>query len=226
MPNQTLAFAIQLAQLVTYVFGAITVVVACMGVSAWRRQLVGTRRIQLAERALSLFYKARDRFLWFRARGIFSDELEDIERLEGEAESQYSARRTVAVGLRRFYKGGDVFADIESLQYEFAAVFGLDSAAAFTKMKSATSAFVAAGNTLIDLRKQIVEFGANRQLIPAHLSDDAVGLGKQFWGAGDGSDDVAQNLREAVSEIERICRPILQSPSWTARVKGILARKS
>src|SRR4051794_1314561 len=100
MPNENLAPAIQIAQLITYVLSAITVVVACLSVNVWRRQLVGTRRIQLAERALGLFYKARDAFAWFRARVIFSDELDAIERLDDETKEHYQSRRTVAVGLR------------------------------------------------------------------------------------------------------------------------------
>jgi hypothetical protein len=224
MSHPDLAFAVQLAQLVTYVFGAITVVIACLGLSAWRRQLVGTRRIQLAEKALGLFYKARDRFTWFRARGIFSNELEEVARLDGETDGQFEARKSVAVGLKRFYKGADVFSEIESLQYEFAAVFGVDALTAFSKMKSATSAFLAAGHTLIEVKRQIAEYPGGPIHAPRNLADDAQALSAQFWGADKGTDDVAKDLHEAIERIESTCKPILQPPRFGARALAILSR--
>lgn len=68
--------------LVQMVMVLITSFVAVSGLTAWRRQLVGKRKGEIAEQALVSFYKARDVFKWARTPAVLTGEGESRKPAE------------------------------------------------------------------------------------------------------------------------------------------------
>lgn len=219
--SATLTFWIQVAQLITYAFGALTVAVGFVGLTTWRRQILGARRIQLAERGLALFYEARDALSWIRNRGMISTELDAVARIDGEEEDEYLMRRGVMVGFKRYLSYGELFAKIDALRYEFAAVFGKDALEPFRLLKSATSSFIEAGKVLIPVQQQAAEYAKDTMKEAGQLREQVVALRAEYWG-DDESDKVSIAASRAIRAIETICEPVIDPQHrWYSRLFDI-----
>src|SRR5206468_9776871 len=91
---------------------AVTAGFAIAGLSAWRRQLVGKRKIEIAEDTLVAVYKVRDAFTYLRSSGAFTTEGQSRPNRENETESVRSLRDTYFVPLERMQATSDAFAQL------------------------------------------------------------------------------------------------------------------
>lgn len=62
------------AEAITAASAAVTAVSVAWGISAWRREYVGKRRIELAESVLALFYEAEEAVKAIRSPFAYSGE--------------------------------------------------------------------------------------------------------------------------------------------------------
>lgn len=159
------------------------------------------RRTEIAEQALTAFYEARDVFVLARSRGIFGGEGTSRTPAEGESKSQQERRNTYFVPIERLTRDKELFARLQSIRYKFAAYFGEPAVQPF-------SAVMEIHNDIMSSASVLIEITHDDDFHPIGPSEEPLrnALG---WGPASRPDDTDRKMDKAISDMENICRPIL-----------------
>jgi hypothetical protein len=190
------------------VISSVSVLIAALsfvaGVSAWKREFVGKRRIELAESVLAMFYEAEDAIREIRNPFSFGGEGKTRKRAENEREEESQLLDQAYVVFERYQKREQFFAQLRSMRYRYMAAFGSSAAEPFDELaKVLNEIFIAARmlGTHYWPRQGRVEMKAKE--FQKHLDDmhrhEAV-----FWYMGDDQDAITPRVRNAVKKVEAI----------------------
>jgi hypothetical protein len=199
----SLAWWDEIVPLVQAVVVLITGYVAVRGLNAWREQVVGKRKAELAELVLVSFYAARDAFQWVRTGVFMEGEGEARQPGGGEAEQVRKMRNTYSIPLERLAHERELFAKLRAQRYAFRAYFGEKASQPFEALFKAYATIQATASTLI----QVSHFD---QMQPSVAEARDAMLNTLGWGRRERPDDMDKSIDAAVSEIEALCKPILE----------------
>jgi hypothetical protein len=217
MWDQVLEHAPQILQAISI---AVTAVFAIIGLNAWRRQIIGKRRLEVAEEALLAAYKVRDAMSYIRSSGSFGGEGRTRPRAEGEKENGLArAKDTYFVPLERIHRTSDDFAAFQKARLLCVVHFGADAGEPFDAIIGARNSVSIAAGMLVGM---VGGFGAERQqpfmeVLKARIWEGyaaAAAAGATAAGAGGDiarDDAIANSVAEAVARIEALCRPHLKA---------------
>lgn len=183
--------------------------IAIIGVSAWRAEMVGRRRAEVAESALAHFYEARD-IIQEARNPFYGSEGQTRPRAPGEAESQAGLLDSYYAPAERLFKKNEFFAQFLASRYSFMAVFGRKSAEPFdTTLRSRNSVFIASQMLIRSTRDRDYEHAPNEE-----ARQQAVKRRQEWeseiWSVGDASDTIQANMNAAVAAMESFCRPVIE----------------
>jgi hypothetical protein len=124
-------------------------VMAYIGINAWRREMLGRKKADLAEEVLAGFYETRDALRWVRSP--LSDSTESESRIPEENEDPATKRRldSYFVPIARLNKHNEHFAKLQSIKYRFMAYFGAEAEQPFNKLSSVRQKIVLDASSLI-----------------------------------------------------------------------------
>jgi len=122
------------AEAITAVSAAVTAGSVVWGISAWRREYVGKRQIELAESVLELFYEAEDAIREIRSPFSFTGEGSTRKKGEHESEEESRSLNNAYVVFERYQKREKLFAELRSLRYRMMATFGASAATPFDSL--------------------------------------------------------------------------------------------
>lgn len=181
---------------------------ALVGIDAWRREIRGRRRFELAEEVLALFYEARDRIAFMRS--IFGTEGEGSSRQANpnELPETKQALDRAYVLFERYQSSQQTFSRLHALRYRFMSVFDPSSGKPFDDLRVVLNElFVAARmlGLLWDPSKQHFRTEVDRQRHEAHLTQYL----PVFWAMTTEKDVIAERVDGIIAQIEGICGPIL-----------------
>ena len=163
---------------------------AIRGVDAWRAEIVGRRKAELAEEVLTQFYRARDVLIWARLPDRPIDAVpQDVDR-DRRHQSHVSP-------IERLAQESALFSELQASRYRFMAYFGEDSAHPFEQMRAIRGEVISSAQSLIrDPDALASETERDRW-------EDAIG-----W--VDQRDDVlAHRLADTIAQVEHVCRPLI-----------------
>jgi len=183
--------------------GLITACLAIYAVSAWRRDFLGRRRIELAEEVLSLFYKARDVILAIRSPGSFGEETQDRKPEPGENDDQRRARDLSFLFGHRYNQHIDLFSKIQATRYQFMARFGTGSVQPFNDIHAVIVQLLVAARTLYSLT-QFLQTGLTTQ----STLDGVAKCKADLFGVVE-PDPIRVKVDKIISDIEAITLPII-----------------
>lgn len=190
---------------------------AIWGITAWRREHVGKRRIDLAEEVLTLAYQARDVVKAIRFLPEGSNEGSTREPMPDETATETRMLNYAFVEFERCTQSADLFAKLRSLRYRFMAQHGRASGKPFDQLDSIRSEFL---RRFQDMAMEIDQL--RRKRFSDEKSDDVykAELG-QLWDQWherrwseeyqDGKDLVLQRFDNAVSDLEKECCKVIGS---------------
>jgi hypothetical protein len=183
---------------------AITAYFAVKGLNAWRRQLLGKRRIEIAEEALVAAYKVKNAMSYIRSPGSFGGEGGTRPRVEGENEDLARVKDSYFVPLERMQKTSPDFAEFEKMRLLCQVHFGVDATKPFDEILKARHKVVVAARVLISTADdRAVQQGFREQ-----LRGD---IWESYGSGGDVvSDAIVKSVTGAVEQIEAMCRPHLK----------------
>jgi hypothetical protein len=191
-----------LAQYITAISVALAALSFVVGVSAWKREFVGKRRIELAESVLSLFYEAEDAIRQIRSPSAGLDEGKTRQRGQNESEEVSDLLDQAYVAFERYQKREQLFAQLRATRYRFMAAFGADASKPYDELDAAVREILVAARMLGThywQRQGRVAMSENE--FKRHLVEmqryEAV-----FWSVGD--DQMAERVHTAVGEVEAI----------------------
>lgn len=149
----SLAWFKEAASLVQACLVSVTAVVTLLGVNAWRQQMIGKRKAELAEQVLISFYEARDVFIWARSWGILGGESESRTSSDDEDEKIKQQRNTYFIPIERLTQQKELFSKLRAQQYAFKAYFGEDTVKPFNILNQAHNTIIGAASTLIEIAR-------------------------------------------------------------------------
>jgi hypothetical protein len=185
---------------------------AIYGIGSWRREYVGKKQAELAEEVLCLFYEARDAVQHIRNPFSHGNEGTTRKADENETPEQKEAYDSAYVLIERFNTHIELFNKMHSVRYRFMAQFGKD-----------------AGKPFEDLRKILNEIQVSARALGRAWADQYRNfrtekqetehynfIRKQenvFWEGLPEEDTIKPKVENCIDDIEKICRPIIDSKS-------------
>lgn len=166
---------------------------ALRGVGAWRSELVGRRKAELAEDVLAQFYRARDVLIWAR--------LPDRPlQPEPPSDDRDQRHQSHASPIERLTQESALFSELQASRYRFMAYFGEGSAHPFEEMRAIHNEVISSAEALIrDPNEHASDAERDRW-------EDAIG-----W-VDDGDDTLARRLADTIAAVEQVCRPLIADP--------------
>lgn len=201
-------FTLHLTEMASNVAVLVAAIVAVAGINSWRSQLRGTKRYELSEEVLALFYQMRDAFHDIRIGLVWKGEGESRERRPGESDAERRAKERAHVVVERFDKHGELFARLNAVRYRFRAQFGCSRPDPFDDL----------GSLLKKLMLAAREYGRLAAIDESALSEEKreahVKLLAKHESVIDSSlheaDEFGAKIDALVARMEEICRPIIQ----------------
>ena len=200
--------------MITEILQTISVFSACVaiivGVDAWRREFIGKRRIELAEDVLTLFYEAQDAIRYIRNPFSNTAESEGRQKSEDEDPKDSLALDRAYVVFARYEKKMEVFNRLQAIRYRFIARFSPEATGAFDQLNLVTRKIFSAAGLLgrVYWRKQDQAFRTEKQF--NNFQENAEKYEGIFWEGSSDPDPINPLVQKAITDIERICRPIIE----------------
>lgn len=108
--------------------------IALYGLSTWKKEHIGKKKVELAEDVLTSFYEAFDVIKHIRFNGGFSYESDQIVKNDSESAKQYEARKKASVIYYRYKEHSELFHKIRSMRYRVRAQFGYEQEKLFDEL--------------------------------------------------------------------------------------------
>ncbi len=194
------------SEAITAVSAAVTAGSVVWGISAWRREYVGKRRIELAETILALFYEAEEVIKAIRSPLGHTGEGKTRKRRENETEQQAELLDQAYVVFERYQSREKLFAELMSLKYRAMAVFGPSSKVPFETVNRVINEIFSAARILGRhyWPKQGKHFRSEEEF--EKFSKKLEEFENIFWEPGVEDDKIGPQVRRAVEKIEAITK--------------------
>jgi hypothetical protein len=174
-------------------------IAAIWGISAWRREAIGRRKIELAEEVYCLFYQARDAIGHIRNSVGYFGEGSSREPLPNETESQKSARDTYYTTIERYNKHSELFGKLYSKKYAFQYYFGEKGIKPYDDLYKIVNRIIVSAKMLISVQ--------SKDDVKDHsesLSKKIQCWEKDIWDYYEGEDEINVKIGEIMNSIEQI----------------------
>lgn len=191
-----------LQELLTIIATGVGSYVALGGLNAWKRETTGKRDIELCQAVIEKFYEAEHRMRILRSPMSYAHEGDARKGEPNENDDERYRRNMLFVPLARFNEQYEFWTDLLSYKFRMKALFGEETVAAFDKVDQALRSFRAAAQT----RYQALysnQDGLN--------SESRQMFEKTIWEFGSEEDAIAEQMKEAIREMEKVCIPIVRS---------------
>lgn len=194
------------ADIITSISVAIAAISFVMGITAWKREFIGKRKIELAESLLALFYEAEDAIKEIRNPFSYVGEGKTRKRSENELEAQSEWLDRAYIVFERYQKREELFAQLRATKYRAMASFGAKASEPFDEISKILREIFLAANMLA------TEYWPRQGY--RHLTEDQfLQIRKQmehyeaiFWYMGEEKDEIGRRAHKAVQAIESIAR--------------------
>ncbi|MFV0366962.1 MAG: hypothetical protein ACK5KM_00735 [Hyphomicrobiaceae bacterium] len=188
--------------------------IAGSGVNAWKREHTGKRDIELCQDVIEDFYKAEQHIRTLRSPMSYPD-VESAGRpgRDAETDEQRRNRDTHYVPLARFNGQQEFWAEFFSRQFRMRAIFGDQGKEPFDKIDEVLRRFRAAAVTRYQTFEQP---GAERNAELWNNTDRVI------WEVQN-DDEINTSVRAAISDMERICMPVVRGEQRAGIVQKISA---
>jgi hypothetical protein len=202
----TLAELAQIAQSISVILAALF---AVYGFDAWRREHIGKRRIELAEDVLALFYQARDVIAAIRSPGGFGGEGETRKPGPNERPEHKEGLDSAYVLIERYNRHSELFSRIYSLRYRVMAQFGVKAAKPFDSLNDIVHELIISARRMARLNT-LPEWTRSPE-VEERNHQEMLEVDRIYYGTGNADDPIAPRVEQAVAEIERTCRGIIEN---------------
>jgi hypothetical protein len=176
---------------------AATAYFASRSLQAWRNQLIGKRKFEVAEDTIVAAYKALDALKWIRNPGVWSGEKIDRPTQQFETDDQKRLRDTFFVPIQRIKDTSEDFAQLGKMRYLCQAHFGDEASSAIDEFFKIRDEVSISANTLIEHVGEPSSNEDNKKFY-ANLRWD-------IWGTGNDKDKLKPRIEAALQKLSDIC---------------------
>lgn len=176
------------------------------GVSAWRRELVSKKRIELAESVLAMFYEAEDIIKQIRNPFSFVDEGKTRKHEQNELKEDSIILDRAYIVFERYQKREMLFSQIKAARYRVKAMFGASASEPFDNLDEIINQIFSAAQLLGSHywpRQGRVKMEAKE--FKKHL-EEKQNYEMIIWNMNGENDKISYRVRETIEKIEKILR--------------------
>ena len=168
-----------------------------------RRLAIANRKSEVAEKALTDFYRAKRAFEVIRSPMIWASEMVHEDGVEDDV------IRNEGYGVIRRMRGySSLFSELEATRYTFGALFGQESTAPFDSIIRVYNRVSHAAESL--LKNRHISGGLGDPSFGREMRRQAFSSFQLDQNGNEIPDDLAIDISSAVAKIEAICRPALE----------------
>lgn len=188
---------------------------AYLGFYQWRRELIGKKRAEIAEKAIVLSSQLRDTINWVRSPMSYRDEGKTRPLGAGESEDKRDSQKDeYYVKTERLLARRALYEELQDISYLFHAYFGDAAQQHFdTLFKTCNTIYSHVNLAISYSSKDPDRFPSNQRLLE---KCEAV-----LYGGGE-DDKITEEIASAVQGIESSCASIIRgiySPPWCESIK-------
>lgn len=194
------------AEAITAASAAVTAITVVLGVTAWRREFVGRRRIELAEAALALFYEAVDAIKEIRSDFSYSSEGTTRKRSEGESEEEARFLDQAYVVFERYQRREKLFAELRSLKYRMMVIFGEPTGEPFDEINGVVNTILITARRLGTHYWPREKKGFTTEAKAEKYYEQREKYENIIWTPLKEDDEIAPRVNRAVEKIEAITK--------------------
>lgn len=192
--------------------------IAGFGITTWKREHLGKRKIEVAEQTLALFYETRSIFNAIRSKAYSTEEALERVKLQGEYQDQTDDLNLMFAVRTRFKQYESHFAKIKATSFQFMAVVGKEHVVLFDRFESLVHSLKFAASELENL------YAVNplaRNIENVNDNEFEKKLQKAEWrfhgklwleGTPDTRDAIAMEHWKILSAVENVCKGVLGKP--------------
>lgn len=174
------------------------------GISAWRREFLGKRQIELAEEILALAYEIEEIISFIRSPFSNTSEGNTRKRQDYETEEETELLNRAYVVFERYSSHEEKFAKFRSMKFRFKATFGRDAGKPFEEIDKVMREIFASAHMLGSHywprqgRVQMEQEEFQRHLDEMHRHEAV------FWYQGEQRDNIGPRVSSAIEGIEKV----------------------
>ena len=185
------------ADVVQAIAVVIATTLAIRGINDWRRQMLGKRKVEIAEQTLVATYKVQGAMAFIRSPAGYEGEGKTRTKAVTEAENLARVLDGYFVPIERIRKASEDFAEFLRLRLLCKVHFGSKSAEPFDEILKARDRVVLAAN-MLSMTAEDRLYGEKTDLALFREWQSLI------WDMGD-EDLLTPTIRAAVGRIEEIC---------------------
>jgi hypothetical protein len=190
-----------ISQIISSIAITVASLVAIWGINAWKREFRGKRDMELAEDVLCLFYRAERAIEAIRYPIYDLAQGQSREPEKNETPEQKQARDRAYVVFKKIMEHGDIFDELHKFRFRFMARFGKDKAKQFDDLKRIVDEIWVSAKELARLWERQSPSDEKQRRIK-----ELEGVIWQGWG----TDPIKPRVDQIISDIEKVCRPIIE----------------
>lgn len=191
-------------QTVSVMIGALSFV---LGITAWRRSLLGQRKIDLAETVHEGFEDAAVALRAIRSPFAYVGEGSTRKKKESETEAESEILNNAYVAIERYNKRSENFSNLLSKRHRFSLYFGDEAAKPFDELDAILSEILKASGRLSRLWRQqgtkMSEDNLKRHLEKMHTAEAI------FWEGSEEPDPLNPRIEQMLNSIRSTCKSIV-----------------
>jgi len=193
------------AEVITSISVAISAIAFVLGVNAWRREHIGKKRIELAEKILAHYYEASDAIHEIRNPFSYAGEGSTRQRSKNETEEESEILDKAYVIFERYKKRDKFFSELLSMKYQAMAVFGSDIKEPFDEISKILNEIFGAARILGSYYWQRQgRVNMDNERFKNH-QERMEYYESKFWYQGE-EDEITKRLNGAIEKIETITK--------------------
>jgi hypothetical protein len=196
-----------ISQIISSIATIIASGVAIWGVNAWKRK----KDMEFAEEVLSLFYQAERAIEDIRNRVYDLAKGQSREPEKDETPEQKQARDRAYVVFKKIMEYGNIFDKLHTMRFRYMARFGKDKAGPFDEIKNIVDDIWVSAQRLTELWEEQATMQKIGQKLSTENQKEIADYEKVIWSSWRKEPDLIKSrIKEAVRDIEAICRPIIK----------------
>lgn len=191
------------------------------GVTAWKREYIGRRRLELSESVLVLFYRAEGAIQAMRNPLSSTAEGAARKRSADETPSESGPLDSAYVLIKRFQDQRELFAELRAARFRYMAVFGKSAAAPFDEIEHVLAELVTSAEMLGRHYWPMLGLDSMEPEERGEMQKHQ----ENFWRGLASPDPVDAKVAAAVAKVEATTRALTEGrASTTAIVQRFLRR--
>jgi hypothetical protein len=184
-----------------------------LGYSAWQREFIGKRQIDLAETGLAMFYEVEDAIREIRNPSSYINEGKSRKRSDYETEEESQLLDQAYVVFERYQKREKLFAELRAMKYRFMANFDPQAGESFNELdKVLNEIFISAHMLGKHYWPRQGRVAMSENEFQKHLHEmhkhEAI-----FWSMGEDEDTISPRVRSLIQNVENITSDTVKSNS-------------